>query len=380
LVSAYSVSRSPRIAGLRTRRSHLTAAVVGALLLIGGGIAFADTPGTNLTVTPSANLDPTGHTAAVSGTGFGDNGTGTIRQCVVILGTEACSENLGTFTTNAFGLFGPTNVTVTANFTAESQPRSCSAATPCSLYASMNAGPENAHEPIAFATSKPAVVRTSTTWILRTGTTGGADLASFTYGIRPNVPLLGDWDGNGSKTVGSFELGVFKLNNANDSSGAELSFPFGDARGFPVAGDFNGDGIDDVGVFRNGTWRIHYLGTGVPADASFTFGPALSWPSVVPLAGDWNGDGVDGIGIYNAGAWSLKHTVGTGVAALTPTFAPGVNPYPVVGDWDGNGTDTVGVKSRTGTTWQLSNSNDPPAVSITFDFGQANTDLPLSWY
>jgi hypothetical protein len=229
--------------------------------------------------------------------------------------------------------------------------------------------------------SRPAVARSSNTWLLRNSlTTGSADLAPFTYGTRPMTPVFGDWDANGSKTPASFENGVFKLNNANDSSAADVTFTFGNPRGFPVAGDFNGDGYDDVAVFLNGTWQVHYLGTAVPPDATFSFGPALAWPSVVPVVGDWDGDGIDGIGIYNNGAWSLKNVAAAGAADLSPTFAPGTDPYPVVGDWNGDGIDTVGVKSRTGTTWRLSNTNTAPTATVMFDFGQANTDLPFSWY
>lgn len=195
-------------------------------------------------------------------------------------------------------------------------------------------------------------------------------------GARPLVLLFGDWDGNGSKTPGTFEGGAFKLNNGYDSTFDE-TFPFGDSRGFPVAGDFNGDGMDDVAVFRTGNWQVRYsTGTVLP---TFAYGPALNWPTVVPVAGDWNGDGIDGIGIYNAGAWSLKNTASAGSPDLTPSFAPGVNPYPVVGDWNGDGIDTIGVKSRTGTLWQLSNSNTVPLATVSIDYGQANTDLPFAW-
>ena len=235
---------------------------------------------------------------------------------------------------------------------------------------------------VTFAPSRPAVVRGSTSWLLRNSlTTGGAD-TSFTYGIKPLAPFFGDWDGNGTKTAGSYEGGVFKLKNANDSSGADHTFSFGDARGFPVAGDFNGDGTDDVAVFRDGVWQVHYVGTGVPPDATFSFGPALSWPSVVPVAGDWNGDGIDGIGVYNlssapAGQWYLGQTASGGTVSQTVTYG-GLGLYPVVGDWDGDGVDSLGTKANAGTTWAISNSNTTPATTATFEFGQSG-DIPESW-
>ena len=232
---------------------------------------------------------------------------------------------------------------------------------------------------VTFAPSRPALVRGSTTWLLRDTLTTGPPTATFTYGTRPLTPMMGDWDGNGTKTPGTFEAGVFKLNNANDSSAPDITFTFGDPRGFPVAGDFDGDGIDDVGVYRAGLWQIR-LSTG--ATSSFSFGSG-SWPATVPVAGDWNGDGIDGVGTYtlmapgNVGEWNLRETASAGPADLTFVFGDS-NHYPVVGDWNGDGIDTVGVKSMSGATWSLRNSNSGGSPDITFDYG-LSSDLPLAW-
>lgn len=229
--------------------------------------------------------------------------------------------------------------------------------------------------------SLPAVVRTSTNWLLRTSLTSG-DLAPFTYGARPLVPLMGDWNGDGTKTPGTFEAGTFKLRNSNSTGAIDSSFTFGDPRGFPVAGDFNGGGRDDVAVFRNGLWQVRYTESAV--EASFSWGFAGTWPAVVPVAGDWDGNGTDGIGLFaldtplaTAGTWILRHTAAAGPTDIGPfTFTAGAGSYPVAGDWDADGVDTVGVKL--GTQWSLRNTNNAGVANITFSYGLAN-DLPLIW-
>jgi uncharacterized repeat protein (TIGR01451 family) len=236
---------------------------------------------------------------------------------------------------------------------------------------------------VTFSASRPAVVRSSINWKLRNTLSTGAPDLEFVYGTTPLAPVFGDWDGNGSKTPGTFEAGTFKLRNTNSAGAADVTFTFGDPRGFPVAGDFNGDGVDDVAVYRNGLWQLHYLGAGAPADTSFTFGSG-TWPSTVPVAGDWDGNGTDGIGFYKLlspatplGQWTLRATA-SGVASDVVVTYGGANQYPVVGDWNGDGIDTVGVKSMTGATWTLSNSNTSPTTAVTFDYGLSN-DLPLVW-
>jgi hypothetical protein len=187
-----------------------------------------------------------------------------------------------------------------------------------------------------FPQSLPGVVARSTSWGMRSSlTTGPADIG-FTYAARPLVPIMGDWDGDGVKTAGTYEAGTFKLQDAVAAGAPECVFTFCDPRGYPVVGDFDGDGRDDVAVFRNGTWQLHYSDDG--ATSGFAFGSG-AWPSVVPVAGDWNGDGVDGIGYYclanticPAGTWNLRNTASAGGPdAGTFTLQPRTQPVPCRG-------------------------------------------------
>ena len=68
------------------------------------------------------------------------------------------------------------------------------------------------------------------------------------------------------------------------------STAFGVATDMPLVGDWNGDGGDEVGVWRNGAWYLDYNGNwswdGPIVDVySTAFGVATD----TPLVGDWNG-------------------------------------------------------------------------------------------
>jgi hypothetical protein len=234
------------------------------------------------------------------------------------------------------------------------------------------------------AVSKAAVVAGSTNWSLGNGLPG-TTTNNFSYGAKPLSPLMGDWTGSGTRTIGTFEAGTFKLRNSNTAGAPDIVFSFGDPRGYPVAGDFNGDGIADVAVYRAGLWQVHYLGTAgtVPPDATFSLGAPFAtgtWPNTVPVAGDWNGDGIDGIGTYDlaTGTWVLKNTAGPGAADFGPfVFWGGTSSsYPVVGDWAGIGTDTPGY--RVGTGWTVRTAGFASGPASTFTFGVSGS-IPFTW-
>ncbi|MDP1848173.1 MAG: hypothetical protein Q8K79_10315, partial [Solirubrobacteraceae bacterium] len=94
----------------------------------------------------------------------------------------------------------------------------------------------------------PVTVTGSTNWSVATSLPPAGASTTFSYGTKPLTPIIGDWDGNGTRTPGTFEGGVFKLSNALPPGGPPITVPFGDPRGFPVVGDFNGDGADDLAV------------------------------------------------------------------------------------------------------------------------------------
>ena len=80
----------------------------------------------------------------------------------------------------------------------------------------------------------------------------------FHYGTPGDVPVAGDWNGDGIKHIGVFRDGHWNLDLDGDGrfTDADASFDFGQAGDIPVVGDFNGDGIDEIGVYRDGNWII----------------------------------------------------------------------------------------------------------------------------
>ena len=123
----------------------------------------------------------------------------------------------------------------------------------------------------------------------------------FRYGAGTQIPVTGDWSGDGIKNIGVFRDGRWRLDADGDGRWSETDrvFQYGQAGDLPVVGDFDGDGLDEIGVYRGGQWIVDLDGNHElnAHDAVFSLGS----PGDLPVAGDWNGDGADEPGVYHPG-------------------------------------------------------------------------------
>jgi len=211
-------------------------------------------------------------------------------------------------------------------------------------------------------------------WNLRNSNTSGAPDISTNYGMPGDYPVVGDWDGNGTDTIGIYRNGVFYLSNSNTTSSADIVFAFGMPGDQPIAGDWNNDGIDTIGLYRSSAITFYLRNsnsTGAP-DMSFAFGN----PGDVGIAGDWDGDGIDTTGVFRPinGTLFLKNSNVDGFADLAITYGlPGDKP--VMGDWNNDGVDTIGVY-RNG-TFYLRNLNATGFADFVVTFTTPG-DLPVA--
>ncbi len=123
----------------------------------------------------------------------------------------------------------------------------------------------------------------------------------FYFGGARDIPVAGDWNGDGVDTIGVFMNGTWILDDNGDGRWlpGETMVELGQAGDMPVVGDFNGDGVTDLGVFRDGKWMIDINGnhTFDPDDLYIEFGQ----PGDMPVVADWDGDGIDEVGVYRQG-------------------------------------------------------------------------------
>jgi Zn-dependent metalloprotease len=203
--------------------------------------------------------------------------------------------------------------------------------------------------------------------------TGFADVA-INYGLGGDYPVLGDWDGNGTDTIGIYRNGTFYLRNSNTLGFANITVAFGSLGDQPIAGDWDGDGIDTIGLYRSSTGTFLLRNSNTPGAPDLTF--ALGNVGDVGIAGDWNGDGIDTTGVFRPsnGVIFLKNKNESGFADVALNYGlPG--DQPVVGDWDNNGTTTIGIYRNA--RFYLRNSNTNGFANIQLDLGNVG-DMPIA--
>jgi fibronectin type 3 domain-containing protein len=128
------------------------------------------------------------------------------------------------------------------------------------------------------------------TWYLRNSNSPGAPDITFQYGAPGQVPVAGDWDGNGTTTPGVFDpsTATWYLRNSNSGGAPDVApFTFGLGGWKPVVGHWSGKGADTVGMVdpATGTWYLRGSNSsGAPDIAPFAYGLG-AWQPVAGASG-----------------------------------------------------------------------------------------------
>ena len=184
-------------------------------------------------------------------------------------------------------------------------------------------------------------------WYLSNTLSGGPGDVILNYGLDGDIPVVGDWNGDGIDTPGVFRGSIWYMSNTLSAT-FDIILEYGLAAERPVAGDWNGDGTDTPGVYRNGMW---YFSNNFTGATHIVLNYGLSGD--IPLAGDWNRDGIDTPGVNRGNMWYLSNSFGPSSGDII--FDYGLSgDFPIVGDWNGDGTDTPGIYRYD--NWHLTNA------------------------
>jgi hypothetical protein len=227
--------------------------------------------------------------------------------------------------------------------------------------------------------ARPAVF-TGTTWQLRDTLSAGGANQTFDFGVPGDYPIAGDFANSGVRTIGvvrntrhgtagATEL-AWHIRQIEGPGDPDLIIRYGTPGDIPVVGDWNGNGVHTIGVVRGNRWLLRNANRAGSPDLDFVFGQAGD----IPVVGDWNGDGVTGIGVVRGNRWLLRNTASAGSPDFDFTF--GGSGRPVTGDWNGDGATGVGWFNAG--TWTYQNLLGPGGAPVSFNFGSGG-GLPVTW-
>lgn len=155
----------------------------------------------------------------------------------------------------------------------------------------------------------PAVFRpranaggTQSAFYYRPSSAPGVDFRTVLFGSVGDIPMRGDFDGDGKSDAAVFR-GSDNLWYILQSSNNQLvTRQWGIAADKKFPADYDGDGKTDLAVLRSGVWCIlqssnnqpRYLNWGTPSDA------------IIPS--DYDGDGKTDVAVYRSGVWYINQS------------------------------------------------------------------------
>lgn len=135
------------------------------------------------------------------------------------------------------------------------------------------------------------------TFFYRPSSQPGVDFVTLPWGVTGDVPLHGDYDGDGKLDAAVYRASDNRWYIRQSANSVPRYVSWGLTGDTRVGGDFDGDGKGDLAVYRTGTWYILQSSNSEPRYVSW----GLATDKLV--AADYDGDGKTDVAVFRDGTW-----------------------------------------------------------------------------
>jgi hypothetical protein len=189
------------------------------------------------------------------------------------------------------------------------------------------------------------------------------------YGTNGDIPLPGDWNGDGKAEACVLRPSTYQWFCANPA----FAFQWGDNGDIPVPADYDGAGQLDIAVFRPGAW-VSAAGTWFIYHRHSGVSDVFQWGTQgdIPMPADYDGDGKADLAVYrpSTNTWFIRKSSNPASAWVIPYGAEG--DIPLALSWAG--TSVMGIFRPSNGYWFYYNQWN--GSYLTHQWG-ADGDVPV---
>lgn len=182
-------------------------------------------------------------------------------------------------------------------------------------------------------------------WVLRSG---DGTFSTLTFGAAGDLAAPADFDGDGRTDHAVFRASSGTWFCVLSSSGQSVQFQFGTSGDVPDPRDFDGDGKADLAVWRASNRTFYTRNT-----SNSSFGAVQFASGGAPVSGDYDGDGRADPAIRNGSEWVIRDSASGSVRTVAWQTASDVA---VPNDYDGDGRTDIAVWRPANGNWYIRKS------------------------
>lgn len=199
------------------------------------------------------------------------------------------------------------------------------------------------------------------TWIMYDALLRGGEGTGYQWGVAGDVPVQGDYDGDGKTDFSVFRPSNSTWHVIDSSTGSGNTLGFGISGDVVAPADYDGDGKTDRAIFRpsEGKWYIYQSST----STTVTKTHGQSGDKVAPA--DYDGDGKADVAVWRYGTTSQFLALKSSNDQIQiSNLGSATTDKPVSADYDGDGKADFALLG--GNLWTILNSSTNSTTTVTW--------------